>query len=208
MADVGPRVTKPRLLLVEGRDEENLVGALLDSWGLQSIPVLPFGGKTKLAGGIQAALGAANDADITLEAIAVMRDADSDAGQALRAVRGALMKAGFNAPVAHGEVLPGPPAVGVFITPDGVSQGAIEVLCWDTIDGTPIGECCKRFIDCARDEAGLVASDRGKSLAHAFLATQEDPSNTVGVGAQKGYWDLSHAAFSPLKVFAERLAVA
>ena len=42
------KVRKARLLIVEGLDEENLIGSLLKHWGLSNVQILPIGGKTKL----------------------------------------------------------------------------------------------------------------------------------------------------------------
>jgi hypothetical protein len=40
---------------------------------------------------------------------------------------------------------------------------------------------------------------------HAFLASRYNPTLALGVAAEKGYWNLDHPAFDPLKAFLQSL---
>ena len=44
-----------------------------------------------------------------------------------------------------------------------------------------------------------------KARVHAWLATRPEPHVSVGFAAQKGYWDLDHAAFAGVREFLKAL---
>jgi hypothetical protein len=97
MADGRVQIARPKLLIVEGRDEENFFTAALNNHlGLADVQVLPIGGKTQLTGSLKALK--LDPAFPTVQSLAVVRDADltsagstvSAAVSALDAVRSAL----------------------------------------------------------------------------------------------------------------------
>ena len=44
-----------------------------------------------------------------------------------------------------------------------------------------------------------------KARAHAYIATRRDPYLSVGVAAQRSYWDLDHAVFDGIRNFLRSL---
>ncbi|KAF5426801.1 MAG: hypothetical protein C5S41_02185, partial [Candidatus Methanomarinus sp.] len=61
-------------------------------------------------------------------------------------------------------------------------------------------ECVNAFIDCASgldDPPKIMA----KAKAQVFLAAMPKISNSVGVGAQKGYWNLDSDELNDLRLF-------
>ncbi len=210
-ADAGvPRleVRSDRLLLVEGRDEENLFEALLrHCFGpatSEDIQIIPAGGKHSFRKNL-AAIAAAARARSTLRAIGAVRDADDDAGSAFQSVCDALRHVGYEPPAAHGEVSGGDPAVGVFILPDGAEAGAIETLCRRSVAGGAASGCVEAFIDCLKEQSALRSRNEDKSFAHAYLATGEDPVARAGEGARQGVWDFESEAFAALSAFLRNL---
>ena len=148
-------VTSDRLLLVEGQDEKNLSAAMLAHWDIRGVQVVAVGGKDGFAPGLEALMLTAEAGGRPPSAIGVMRDADDSPDSALQSVTSALRVAGLATPDSHGAFAPGPPSVGVFILPDGESQGAIEDLCWASVEDTSAARCSADYLECLRGAAAL-----------------------------------------------------
>lgn len=201
-------VRSDRLLLVEGRDEENLFEALLRHCfgpaASKDIQIIPAGGKHSFRKNLTA-IAAAARARPTLRAIGAVRDADNDARSAFQSVCAALRHVGYEPPAAHGEVSGGDPAVGVFILPDGAGAGAVETLCRRSVAGDEASRCVEAFIDCLKEQRALRSRNEDKTFAHAWLAAGEDPVARVGEGARQGAWDFDSVAFAELSAFLRKL---
>jgi hypothetical protein len=81
----------------------------------------------------------------------------------------------------------------------------LEDLCLKTVEGDCAMDCVERFASCV---AGLPDPPRNMSKAkvqafksHVFLATQPETVDSVGLGAQKGYWNLDSPCLGELKQF-------
>ena len=201
-------VRSDRLLLVEGRDEENLFEALLRHCfgpaASEDIQIIPAGGKYSFRKNLTA-IAAAAHARPTLRAIGAVRDADNDAGSAFQSVCDALRHAGYEPPSAHGAVSDSDPPVGVFILPDGVGTGAVETLCRRSVAGDEASRCVEAFIDCLKEQRVLHSRNEDKTFAHAYLAAGEDPVARVGEGARQGVWDFDSETFADLSGFLREL---
>lgn len=201
------RITCERVLLVEGTDEVNLLGALMRRrFGRETAAaaqIIAVGGRSRFRGQLRAIVTAAER--LTLRAVGVLRDADSDARAAWASVRDAVEESNLRAPDAHGRFSDGLPAVGVFIVPDGRAPGALETLCMQSVAGTPGGDCVEQYLACLDESGDLASTNRDKSFAHAWLASRRDPVARVGEAAKQGEWNFDHPAFTPLARFVERL---
>ena len=197
---------EPRFVLVEGNDDEQLIRAILRKLSITNIGVTNLLGKDNLRGTLDLIVRQEPD----LYAIGVIRDADDSATSALQSATDALTYAFNAAPTSHGELTPRttdtPTALGVFIMPDGKSTGSVEDLCWQAVKDTPAAACAEEYLRCLNDSDALNSKNDAKTLAHAYLAAQESPTQTVGIGAQRGYWPLDHNVFSPLRDFLQQLS--
>lgn len=203
------RVESEHLLLVEGKDEYNLFTELTKRRLAESaggVQIVEAGGRTLFEARIRAILQDAARRRVTLRAVGVIRDADTNARAAWDSVHGALTRAGLQAPRTHGDFSDGHPGVGIFIVPDGRAQGALETLCVRSLAETPGSDCVERYLACLRADGALESRNRDKSFAHAWLAGRRDPIARVGEAAQQGEWNFDHPAFAPLVHFIERLA--
>ena len=205
-SEVALTVVRSRVALVEGKDEVNLFSAMIDQWNIADLQVLPVGGKRGFKAGLEAVLANARTQHIQLSAIGVFRDADDDPRIAFESVSGTLHTIDLPVPPRSGQFAQGFPSVGVFILPDGQSPGAVEQLCWGSVNNTPAGQCATSYLECLQISGSLMSRNPAKTMVHAYLAAQEEPSTTVGVGAQKDYWPLHHTAFTEVRRFLERLA--
>lgn len=137
--------------------------------------------------------------------VGIVRDAEISAESAFRSVQGALRNADMNVPNAPGVKTGGSPSVSVFILPDNQSGGMLETLLCRTFEDTPMNGCIDGFFDCVSGETGERPHRPEKSRAHAYIATTPEPQVSVGVAAQRGYWNLDHAAFDGVRRFLQSL---
>ncbi len=164
-----------RVLLVEGMDEVNLIGAMLHSWNIGRVQVIGVGGKDKIKTNLEIVISEARATGIEVSAIGVLRDADAYPTRALQSVTDALRSLNLPAPDSHGAFMQGTPSVGVFILPNGTSPGAVEDLCWEAVEETPAGRCSNVYLECLEESGALASKNAAKTLVHAYLAAQEEP---------------------------------
>ena len=207
------KIRSDRLLLVEGRDEENLFDALIGRcFGAEpEIQVIAAGGRDKFPTNLEAIHTAALTRP-TLRAIGVVRDADENAGAAFQSVCDHVRNVGYRPPPAHGEFSAGVPSFGVFIVPDGEEPGAIESLCRRSTvcrrstEGDDVSRCVEVYIRCLAEHEAMRSTNVDKTFAHAYLAAMGDSVARVGEGARQGVWDFGSPAFSEVSGFLRRLA--
>ena len=60
--------------------------------------------------------------------------------------------------------------------------------------------CIDDFLRCV-EESNEPSRRPDKARAHAYLTTKPQPHVSVGVAAQKGYWNLDHAALEDVRGF-------
>lgn len=195
--------TKTRLLAVEGDDEVNFFEKLLEYIGIsKNVDIRKSGGKDNLKNLMQAFT--ITRGFRAIEVIAVIRDADENANDAFKSVTGILKKIGLKSPKKPGEFSSGKPSVGVFIIPDNSSGGMLEDLCLDCVRDHEAMKCVDEFIACTqRLKEG--PQNIPKAKAQAFLAAKPRIVNSVGLGAQKGYWNFDSQRLRPLINFLKRL---
>src|SRR4051794_4640924 len=118
------QLTKPSLLLVEGRDEVNFFSEFLKHLGLNDVQILDAVGKDNIKPNLLAVSRAPNFATLITK-LGVVRDADNDYAASFRDVQGALKSAGLQVPTAPLTFTQGTPAVNVFILPALNTNGAL-----------------------------------------------------------------------------------
>ena len=201
-------LTTDRLLLVEGQDEVNLLGALIKTClqdDGQRIQILAVGGKDKFRPHLMAIKVAAQSRP-TLRSIGIVRDADENPNGSFTSVCNSLRKVEYKPPAAHAEFSNGTPSIGVFIVPDGSQCGAIETLCWRSVAGEDAAQCADEYLACLKTRNALQSKNADKTLAHAYLAAMRNPVARVGEGARQGVWNFQSSAFAPLSQFVCTLA--
>lgn len=191
-------------LLVEGNDQRNFFRAMLRHMNLGGVQIHNFGGVDELRA-YAANLADSDEFSQIVKSVGIVRDAEGSAESAFRSVQGALRNAGMNVPNAPGVKTDGSPSVSVFILPDNESGGMLETLLCRTFEDTPMNGCIDGFFDCVSGETGERPHRPEKSRAHAYIATTPEPQVSVGVAAQRGYWNLDHAAFGGVRRFLQSL---
>lgn len=191
-------------LLVEGNDQRNFFGAMLRHMNMDGVQIHNFGGVDELRDYV-ANLADSDEFSQTVKSLGIVRDAEISAESAFQSVQSALRNANMIVPNAPGVKADGSPSVSVFILPDNQSGGMLETLLCRTFENTPMNGCIDDFLDCAGDETGERLRRPEKSRAHAYIATTPEPQVSVGVAAQRGYWNLDHAAFDGVRRFLRSL---
>jgi len=108
-------------------------------------------------------------------------------------------------PNMHGVWASGPPQIGIFIMPGKTIKGeSLEDLCLKTVEEEPAMKCVDEFSSCA-SSLKVPPKNLSKAKAQVFLAAQHELASSVGIGAEKGYWDLESSVLKELKEFLSHL---
>lgn len=206
MATTPISIEQPRILVVEGNDEERLFKALFahiegkDGIKTDDIQIINVGGRDNIRRDIQVIV---NDRNFnTVSSIGIVRDADDNADNALRSVQGALRAAGLpvpSAPLSLAGDHPDVPKVAVLITPYDKSSGMLEDVCLEAMEGDPAMGCVQNYFRCIESHLAVQPNNLPKAMVQAFLASRERSGLSLGVAAQRRYWNFEHSAFEPLK---------
>jgi hypothetical protein len=197
------RIEKPKLLIVEGKDEEIFLGAFIAHLGLTDIQVAEVGGKKNIKPALKAI--AKEPPFSKVEALGVTRDADTDPSAAFKSVKAALAAAGLPSPKKPLHPVKGPPRVNVMILPSSDRKGALEDLCLEAIGHDPINTCVDEFFDCLQEKDLALPKKLSKAKVRVFLSSRQNPTLPLGLAALKGYWPFDNAAFEPLMKFLKSL---
>lgn len=193
-----------KLLIVEGKDEDNFFDAALKTHLIiTDIQIMPIGGKTQLKSHVKALK--LDPLFPNIESIAIVRDADSNLPgeqgspwiKSFESVKNSLKSNDLPVPMEHGVFVPGPPKIGVFIMPDGRSDGMLETLCMRSVQSYPEYACVEGYLDCLSMNH-LIPGNLDKARSHVWLASRTDPGKRVGEAALSGYWEFTSSAFNEL----------
>ena len=203
MPSVNP-VNRKTQLLVEGNDERNFFAAMLRHLSMDGVQIQTFDGVNNLRDFL-ITFADLDDFLESVESVGIVRDAEISAESAFESVQGALRNANMDVPDAPGVKTGGAPSFSAFILPDNRSDGMLETLLCRTFADTPLEDCVESFFACVGGETGEPLHRPEKSRAHAYIATTPEPQVSVGVAAQRGYWNLDHPAFDGVKRFLQSL---
>lgn len=198
-------ISKPCVLVVEGREEELFFGALANHLGLKEIiQILPIGGKVKLRESLKALVVTPGFADVI--SLGVVRDADEDPAAAFQSVCDALMAAGLPAPKCPLTPVGHSPCVTVMILPGNSEPGTLEDLCLKAVSRDPVMCCVKRFFICLQRKGIPEPDNLSKAKVQVFLASKPRAGLRLGEAAQAGYWPWDNPAFEQVRDFLRQIA--
>jgi hypothetical protein len=150
-----------------------------------------------------------------LKVLAIVRDADEDAGAALASVIDHIRRSGLTAPERHGQFVSAASfdsrsrSVGIFVTPDGATPGALESLYLQSLVQGPLVECVREFMRCVEPEVQYTRiAQLAKVEFHAWLSTCPEPGILPGQALDANYLNRDSAAFAPLRRFLSDLLAA
>ena len=199
---MGPptRLSRPRLLLVEGRDQRNFFEAMLAHPGLaDGVQIIDFGGVGELRGFLAAVVKMPDFRSVG--SVGIARDAEGSEDAAFRSVRSPLKNADLAVPATVAEPAGEDPGVAVLILPGDGNPGMLETVLCRSFAAEDTNRCIDAFFGCVEDLPDASIANPDKARAFAYLATAGRPHHSVGVAAKAGVWDLDHAAFEGIRNF-------
>ena len=203
------RISKPKLLLVEGREDLIVFRELSEHWGLEDIQIMEMEGITNLRARLRVLVRDSGFRD--LQTLGIARDADDDARRAFQSVRDALAEIPSlrtALPTSAGVRSGSRPATAVFIAPDNAAPGNLETMLNRTRAGDKVDRCIDEYFDCLGEQAGfdLSGGHLDKARAHARIAASSNPARSVGHSVRaSGVWDLDHESLAPARTFLSSL---
>lgn len=165
-------------------------------YGQSDVQVLNFGGIHELQRYLSALVMASDWGRVT--SLGIIRDAEENAQSAQQSVQQAVERTVLSSSGDN-------PRVSTFILPDNERPGMLETLLCESFGADEVNACIEEFFACCGDLAQVEVKRIEKARAHAYLATCKDPHVSVGVAAQKDYWNLEHQAFEQLRTFIREL---
>jgi hypothetical protein len=187
-----------KLLLVEGQDEQRFFTALLKHASVPDVQVVGVGGREKFRPNLKAIVQLPNFHQV--QALGVVRDADSSRTNTFRSVADALHDAGLAVPKKVLSPAGGTPKVTVLILPAGRHSGKLEHVCLEAVADDPAITCAEEFLRCVRKK-GLAPRDPWKAKLQVFLASRPKPGLRLGEAAEAGYWPWDAKPLRPLVRF-------
>ena len=179
----------PKVLLVEGQDDEHVVWHL---WKRRHRSEPPFGiegteGVENLIEAISTEIKAPGRT-----AIGIVADANDDPGGRWDAISHRLRQAGVEPPESRpldGTIMDGPPRVGVWLMPDNRRPGELEDFVQEMIpSGDPAWPLAQKYIrDIPKEARRFPPGKTSRAELHAWLATREEPGR---MGSAIGRRDL------------------
>lgn len=194
------KIEKPKILFVEGKDDQFFFESLLDFLKIQDVQLLNVGGKDNFRNSVSLSLKQISKNKVTH--IGMIRDAEGNPAQSAFDSLQSLLKAlNYPYPLKLNEIKnENNLKVGIFILPNNEETGMLEDLCLSSIQGEPAIECINGYIECIKN-LGLNFNEP-KSKILCYLASKPSIRNTsLGVAAKNSYWNFSHSAFEELKNF-------
>jgi hypothetical protein len=198
----GPIIYK-KIIAVEGPDDDNFFDALLRRMNIKDYDIRFVGGKDEFKNKLSALKNVsgffnANGSPFVTH-LAIIRDGNDD--NAFESVTNIIKKEGFTPPKKHALFSNGNPKIGIFIMPGTTVKGTmLEDLCLKTVEKNPEMKCVNEFASCV-SAMEPKPKNMSKAKAQTFLAAQPEIANSVGVGAQKGYWNFESTVLEELKQF-------
>lgn len=210
--DALPSINLKKVIAVEGKDEINFFNALLQHMNITDFDIREIGGKDQFPKKLPALLKARGfylaDGSSFVTHLAIIRDKDED--EAFKSIAKIVTNAGLEPPTKHSEFSNGSPKVGVFVMPGKTIDGTmLEDLCLKTVENHKAMTCVNEYASCISAlEAAPKNIPKAKVQvfkAQIFLAAQPEIVDSVGLGAQKKYWDFESHALDELKEFLIKL---
>jgi len=170
---MGNDITKPKLLLVEGKDEVKLFGKLFADLGLVDVEIRNIMGKTKFRRNIQALPKITGFGKVT--SVGIVTDADRQPQGTFESICDALQAANLPSPTAPLQPVGDDPQVVVMILPGDGREGMLEDLCLESIADDPAMPCLEEHFRCLEEqlEASTFPGNPSKAHVRAFLASME-----------------------------------
>ena len=196
------------LLLVEGADEKYFFIRACDAYGKNNIQVMDFGGIADLPNFLKILNKMPNFQEV--KALAIVRDAETDASKAIRDIQHALKSINLPAPnQAFEQIRTNSLSIEFGIFPgqkdcNGWENGTLEDLCLKTVPNDSLLSLARDYVEKA--DAIHSIHHKHKARLHTWLSGNEPYIGMkIGEAAQAGAWNWQSQAMMPFKDLMQRL---
>jgi hypothetical protein len=196
-------LSKPKLLIGEGKEEVDFFTAFLTHLNITDVQVEQYGGKQELPSYLKTLVVRPDYQNVV--SLGITRDADNSAQSAFQSVCSSLNRASLPVPSKPGEIVGDSPQVSIMILPDGQNSGMLEDLFLTAIETDPVLPCVDEYFDCVYRTSGRKPNNMAKARVHTWLASQLEPDKRLGEAAKAGYLPWDSPGFDSLKQFLEAL---
>jgi hypothetical protein len=196
-------LSKPKLLIGEGREEELFFTAFLAYLNISDVQVEQYGGKQALPRYLRTLR--LRPGYLQIVSLGITRDADNSAQSAFQSICTSLSSASLPVPRDPGAIAGGSPQVSILILPDNQNSGMLEDLCLAAIETDPALQCVDEYLECIYKTIGRKPNNMAKARVHAWLSSQIEPDKRLGEAAKANYWPWNSPGFDCLKQFLQAL---
>jgi hypothetical protein len=193
---------RPRLILVEGADDQAIIAAMIRHEGLEDYHVHDMRGNTSWSSRLQAVM-LEPTFSMNVRSLGLIKDADSNPGAAWDSCIGVLGNCNLPIPRAAAILAEGVPSVAIMIVPSISRPGAIEDLCMSSFDEARLA-CVDGYFACLGDPQ--YARTGSKGHVQAYLAGLPTAPRDLKVAADRGTLNMASSAFDELRAFVRTLA--
>lgn len=197
-------ITKPYILLVEGKDDEFFFKALMKNLNLNNIQIFNYDGTPKFRDFLSGFIKTTGFADVS--SLGITRDADTDYNDSFQSIHDALRAEHLPTPehslepIDDGNGL----KVTIMILPGNNMLGMLEDLCLKSVESDPAMPCVVQYFHCLKQK-GSMPTNVSKAKVQAFLASRPKAGLLLGQAADKGYWPWENATFEDVKNFLQQI---
>ena len=196
------KIDKKSLLLVEGKDECHFFSSLFEKISIENVKVYDVGGKDKFSKTIARFVKIEGFSEVTK--LGFVRDAEENlAKSAFDSICNDLDNNNIPKPKNIGKVEKvNNMKIGIFIMPNNKDAGMLETLCLQSIKNEHCQNEMEAYIECLRRfYKDNVSFNFAKAMSQVYLASKVPLVNSLGLGAEKGYWNFNDPLFNEIKSF-------
>lgn len=190
----------PSLIVVEGKDDDFFVRALLDEIPPPNDPISihAISGVGNLQPKLSGLVKNSQFIRGVVRRLIVLRDSDTNPQAALQDAENILSGLGVGGPYDGSAPNSAGQRITVLLVPSSTSDGNLEKLLFDTVAATPLGVATSKFFS-ANGPTGIAANDAHKRLVQIFLACQTNECRGPGRAYQLGQFDHNATAIVALR---------
>ena len=189
------------LILAEGKDDQMVLRAMLEAWGVQNTEVRSYDGRDKLRSYLKGFKASPDYTQAHFSKIIITRDNDDDPAAAWTSLHDHLRNQ-LNLNVGSpGELVPNDfgTKVTAFCVPNEGQSGMIETLCVDSLDEDQQAKlaCVSQFVECVGKHISNTVHE--KIRFKAWLLTSGNPRFDLKMAIKDAHFNFDAPCFSALK---------
>lgn len=197
-------IKKPKLLLVEGADAYFFWIWAIESYAIEDVQVMNFGGISQLHTYMKTLINLPGYEKVTT--IVVARDAETKPAAAVRSIKKALKESGLAVPAKPFDFSGGIPRIAFMLFPgfDGTEKlmpGTLEDLCIKILKDNDVQllDCVTDYLSCL-EQMDKKITRKHKSFLHAYFAGRDRfVGMKIGEASKAGAWNWEHESLLSFK---------